>query len=447
MENPYLIENQRLIGELDLKNRQLNAVHKISRSLFTITDINDLLPLILKAALDVLNASAGSLLIHDKETDELVFVHVIGDATDSLIGMAMPSHKGIAGQVFHSKKASIFDNVSIEANYAKDVSDKIHYPTINMITVPLLTTNNCLGVIQVLNKRNSNFDDSDLEVLDILASQSAMQIEHANLEKEARLASIVKLIGDISHDLKNLLTPVTSGALTLEMFFNNFTLDFEKFMETISNSQIPTDLIKKKFNRLAKFVPEAIALICEGSDNVQGRAKEIADAIKGETAKPAYELGNIKELVYSVARTLDVVATRASVVIDISGVTDVGEIVIDKKLIHTATYNLVNNAIPEIKNGGTIYIRTSIITEGNFPDGKCVILEVEDTGGGMPENVRKRLFTKDAISTKAGGTGLGTMIIKKAVDAHLGTITVHSEQGVGSKFTVHIPTDLTPNIG
>lgn len=434
-------EIKKLTDELSLKNRQLAAVHKVSLDLYTVTDIVLLLPLVLKIALEVLNANAGSILIYDKDSDELVFVHVIGKAAEKLIGMRMPSNKGIAGQVFNSKKAAIFDDVSIVDIYARDISDKVDYITLNMITVPLLSNNNCLGVLQILNKQSGNFDINDLEVLDILASQSAMQIEHATLEQQARLASIVKLIGDISHDLKNLLTPVTSGALTLEMFFNDFCKDLDKFMATQGESD-SVGLFKKKFSRFAEFFPEAIQLICEGSDNVQARAKEIADAIKGEIAKPAFEKGNIMEIALSVARILDVVAKRNNVFIDIRNITDVGEIVIDKKLIHSAIYNLINNAIPEIKDGGTIYLRTALSIEDC-----CVTIEVEDTGGGMPENVRKRLFTKDAISTKAGGTGLGTMIVKKAVDAHNGVIIVESKVGVGSRFIVKIPSNLTENTG
>jgi signal transduction histidine kinase len=57
----------------------------------------------------------------------------------------------------------------------------------------------------------------------------------------------------------------------------------------------------------------------------------------------------------------------------------------------------------------------------------------------MPEHVRERLFTKDAISTKPGGTGLGTRIVKNAVEAHNGQITVTSQEGIGTLFQIRIP--------
>jgi signal transduction histidine kinase len=66
-------------------------------------------------------------------------------------------------------------------------------------------------------------------------------------------------------------------------------------------------------------------------------------------------------------------------------------------------------------------------------------VQVADTGRGMPEHVRERMFTDSAVSTKPGGTGLGTRIVKNVVDAHHGRIRVDSEPGEGTTFTIHIP--------
>jgi signal transduction histidine kinase len=67
------------------------------------------------------------------------------------------------------------------------------------------------------------------------------------------------------------------------------------------------------------------------------------------------------------------------------------------------------------------------------------VVSVIDTGGGMPPDVSDRLFTKRAFSTKPGGTGLGTKIVKDVVDAHGGTIWVESELGVGTKVHIRLP--------
>ncbi len=72
-------------------------------------------------------------------------------------------------------------------------------------------------------------------------------------------------------------------------------------------------------------------------------------------------------------------------------------------------------------------------------EGSWVLLSVADTGRGMPKDVRESLFTPGAVSRKAGGTGLGTKIVKDVVDAHGGTVTVDSQEGVGTTFTIRLP--------
>ena len=91
-------------------------------------------------------------------------------------------------------------------------------------------------------------------------------------------------------------------------------------------------------------------------------------------------------------------------------------------------------AVPETPVGGSVTVVGSLGTEA-----KTVVIRVADTGGGMPPDIRDRLFTKGAISGKPGGTGLGTRIVKDVVVAHGGTITVDSEQGKGTTFTMELP--------
>ncbi|HSB44034.1 MAG TPA: HAMP domain-containing sensor histidine kinase, partial [Nitrospira sp.] len=109
-------------------------------------------------------------------------------------------------------------------------------------------------------------------------------------------------------------------------------------------------------------------------------------------------------------------------------------IVADPRRLYNAFFNLINNAIPEVPPGGSVTVRGQTST----PEGS-VVVSVIDTGRGMPPEVRDRLFTKRVISTKPGGTGLGTKIVKDVVDAHGGTIWVESELGVGTTIHIRLP--------
>lgn len=94
----------------------------------------------------------------------------------------------------------------------------------------------------------------------------------------------------------------------------------------------------------------------------------------------------------------------------------------------------VKNAIPETRPGGCVTVSGH---HGTRMD--TVELAVADTGRGMPPEVRDRLFTAQAYSTRQGGTGLGTKIVKDVVDLHHGQITVESEVGHGPTFRLMLP--------
>ena len=90
----------------------------------------------------------------------------------------------------------------------------------------------------------------------------------------------------------------------------------------------------------------------------------------------------------------------------------------------------------EVPPGGSVTVRGHADESGNQ-----IVLSVIDTGKGMSPEIRDSLFTYQAISRKAGGTGLGTKIVKDVVDAHGGTITVESTEGKGTAFHITLPVE------
>jgi signal transduction histidine kinase len=106
--------------------------------------------------------------------------------------------------------------------------------------------------------------------------------------------------------------------------------------------------------------------------------------------------------------------------------------------------NLLSNAVKFTLDGGRV--RVSI-----RPDGTAVLLDVADTGIGVPADEVGRLFrrffrSKSALSREIPGTGLGLAIAKAIVEAHDGTISVTSSDR-GTTFTVRLPRARVPNGG
>ena len=120
--------------------------------------------------------------------------------------------------------------------------------------------------------------------------------------------------------------------------------------------------------------------------------------------------------------------------------TDLGEDCIarcDPEDVSQIFRNLLENAIKYNVPGGTVTVSTRQAED-------VILLEVADTGLGIPEEARERIFQRfyrvdKARSRAAGGTGLGLSIVQDAVRLHGGTVDVRDREGGGTIFTVTLP--------
>ena len=245
------------------------------------------------------------------------------------------------------------------------------------------------------------------------------------LLEETKLAEVGRIVGDIGHDMKNMLMPVLNGAKLVEE-------ELEEHFAKITGMPI------KEVEASKDFTKEALNMVMNNARRIQERVREIADTVKGITSPLRLASCQVAEVVEEVFLSMKLYATEKGVSLHARGLDSLPLIHADTNRLFNALYNLINNAIPETPAGGSVTVVGSL-----GPEAKTVVIRVIDTGGGMPPDIRDRLFTKGAISGKPGGTGLGTRIVKDVVVAHGGTITVDSEQGKGTTFTMELPIHCT----
>lgn len=432
------VDTRDLTQRLRLRERDLGAIRRITQALHARTNLDEMEREALNVAIETVDGTGGTIYLHNPKKEVLVFRYVVGatpEITAKLQGMEMPDTTGIAGQAFHSGQGRITHKVADDAAHNTTVDETTQFRTESIITVPLKGVDgHSIGVMQVVNRKQGQFDNEDLAVLEILGTQAGSALENARLYDDARRASVVNLIGDISHDVKNLLTPVVSGTQTLEMMMDSMFEDVDAAMEGIDDAH--REALTWALGGVRDFYKEAMSMVYDGAEDSQERVREIADAIKGIISEPNFEESDFRERAESVARVLRLVAERKGVAIDLSGVQETVPMELDRKAIYNAIYNLINNAIPETPEGGMIMVRARNVEI----DGQMRIeIQVADTGKGMSPKVRERMFSENAISTKPGGTGLGTRIVKNVVELHHGTISVDSEPGQGTTFTILLP--------
>jgi signal transduction histidine kinase len=406
------------------RDRELEAARKISQALFQRLKVEELVEESLQTALDVVDGQAGCVLLANADSKQLVFYCAKGDKAPPK-GTGFPWHEGIAGTVFKTGEPVVTGNVKGDTRHFQGIDRDTGFDTHDMIALPLKKwEGEPIGVLEVLNKKEGRLNEDDVAILTIIASFTAMAVEQARLYEDAKLAEVVRVLGDIGHDVKNMLMPVLTGASLLKTE-----------IDEVCNLLPTVDLRKAKASQ--EMCHEILEMVDRNARRIQDRVKEIADCVKGLCSPPNFSPCKMQWVISQVIDMLQFSANEKGIVLLQEGLEELPAIQADERRLFNAFYNLVNNAIWEVPAGGSVTIQGDV---DSATGGVCV--RVKDTGRGMPAEIRNSLFSASAISRKAGGTGLGTKIVKDVVDAHSGQISVESEVNVGTTFFIHLP--MTP---
>ena len=160
----------------------LHVVHEVASSLTSELNLDPLLHKILAKAVEVMEASAGSLILLDEFTDELVFEVIEGGGGENLKGVRMSRDKGIAGWVATHQKPLIVDDVNSDNRYYQSIAQSFDFKPTSLLCVPMISRNKLIGVLQVLhNIAGRYFGPLDRQLLTTFANQAAIAIENARL--------------------------------------------------------------------------------------------------------------------------------------------------------------------------------------------------------------------------------------------------------------------------
>ena len=243
----------------------------------------------------------------------------------------------------------------------------------------------------------------------------------ARLAQEAKLAEVARVLGDISHEVKNLLMPIVTGTGLLQ--------DELKEIFALMPRQ-GGDMLRASEKQCA----EIGEMLLRAANRLHEHVLEIADCVKNLSAPPAFVPCRLATVAEGVVKTLGLIAEGKGISLQLENLADLPSIQADERRMFNVFYNLINNALSEVPSGGSITIRGESVVDAGM-----VCVSVRDTGPGIPPAIRDRLFTDQAVSRKVGGTGLGTKIVKDVIDAHGGKIRVESEPSQGATFFVSLP--------
>jgi signal transduction histidine kinase len=399
-KNVQLLETQE---RLEQKTADLNILYEIEAEMNAAHDLDELLDRLLKRAMEVVGAEAGSIVLRERGTEDLYFRSASGNKSEHVKRLKVPMGQGVVGWVAAQKAPLIVNDPRKDPRFGGEIADNIGHLPRNLLAVPLVAAEGeVLGALELLDKlAQTGFDDSDLKMLSLIAGQAskAIQLSRAKEERlnQSRLASIGQIVSGVLHDLKTPMTIVSGYAQLMAQ------------MDDATQRGQYVEQILKQFDQMAAMTREVLAF-ARGESNVLIRKVFVHRFIDEMASQLRHEFAG-KNI------SLEVDAQYKGVAW------------FDEQKIMRVVHNLARNAGQAMPDGGTFRMGT------RADDGRLV-LEFADTGTGIPAEMEGRLFELFATSGKKDGTGLGLAIVKKIVDEHHGAITYSSTPGKGTAFRI-----------
>ena len=168
-------------------NTPINQLKAISSWVSSVQDLDKLLQLIIESATGVVRAEAASLLLLDPTTNTLYFKVTTGAKGEEVKEFRIKIGQGIAGHVAETGQPLLIADAQQDNRWMREISDSIDYETRSMACVPLKINSSTIGVIQVINKKDSTqFTHADMAVLEEFSSLAALAIGSARSLEQVR---------------------------------------------------------------------------------------------------------------------------------------------------------------------------------------------------------------------------------------------------------------------
>lgn len=388
----------------------LQKLLEITNLVGSVMELPDILADVSRITARIMEANASSIYLVEPESQSLVLRATHG-LNASLVGKAsVPLDKGLTGWSVRNNQLVAVADVRKDARY-HPIEGSGEEPFVAYVCCPLRIQEHVIGVMTVRRTKSVKWTADEKTLFEMICKQVAIVIEKSRLYfdkvESERLAAIGLSLSEIAHYIKNLLQGMAGGQYFLETGLKRDDLEkARKGWEMLDRNQ-------KKISNLVQNM-----LNFSRSSSLQ------------------FEMENLNGLLYDLARDVEESAQRRNIALKILLDDTIPEIPMAYDALHEAVLNLVTNAIDAIPEGrhGTV-----IVTSRLDLAAEMARIEVTDSGVGISDEQKTRMF-KLFFSTKGRrGTGIGLAVTRKIIEEHRGRITFTSEVGKGTTFTVELP--------
>ncbi len=416
------LHNVQLLNETRLNLIREQQLNEITRTLGSTMDLPTILGQVLRMTADLTGADAGLLGL---VIDHQIMTFYPHNIPESIVLRPAPRGRGIAWEVVQSGETLRLDNYPA---YYLAQPKWIEIGVKALTAVPLTAADTCLGVLILFNLGHNRrqFTDRQVALAEAIGRQAAIAIQHARMYAEA-------------HQRTTALRHALARQAELDDLKN-------KFIQTVSHElRTPLGIIHGHAELMGMgALGELTPRLQESVDIISRRVRMLIDLMDDLTAMLAAETQELRReevqldtLLYAMLDEYRLQADKTNIALYTDIAENIPPILGDITHLRRVVDNLVSNAFKFTPSEGAVTLR--LLSEENQ-----VVLEVADTGMGIPEEQLGRIFERfyqvnSHSKRQHGGTGLGLALVKEIVQSHRGDVSVTSELGAGTTFRISLP--------
>ena len=402
---------------------QLQMAAEVARDATTAHDLDDLLNRAVNLVRDRFGFYHAGIFLVDERGEYAVLRAATGEA-----GRAMLEHGhklrvgevGIVGYVTGTGQPRIALDVGADAVHFKN---PFLPETRSELALPFKVEERVIGALDVQSRRAAAFDEDDVRMLQVMADQLAVAIEKAHLlhetqQKAQELTQAARLkdefLTSVSHELRTPLNAILGQSEALQ-------------------EQVYGPLNEKQLDSLRN--------IEESGQHLLSLINDLLDITKIGAGKFKLEIGpvSVESACQASLRLIQRQAYQKQIQVHSTFDGTVTMLQTDERRLKQILLNLLSNAVKFTPPGGAIGL--DVVGD---EEQEAVRFTVWDTGIGIAQEDMGRLFQpfvqlNSGLSRQYTGTGLGLALVYRMVELHGGSVSVESEVGKGSRFTVSLP--------
>jgi signal transduction histidine kinase/CheY-like chemotaxis protein len=449
------VKNARLHQEVQRRVEELTFLNRVGRAVTSSLELEQVLATVMKEATQVLKIEAGSVLLLDEESNELVFKAVAGPRSETARGLRLPLGQGIAGWVVREGQRLLVPDVREDPRFHPGIDEVTGFFTRSILAVPLKVKGKVIGVIEAMNKTDGDFSQADVALLSSMAQSAAIAIENAWLFEQAQREIAERKQVEAALEKERALLAQRVAERTVELSAANAELARsarlkDEFLASMSHElRTPLNAIlglsealqEQVYGPLNDKQLRPLHSIETSGQHLLSLINDILDVSKIEAGKLELVIGPVS--VESVCLTslglIQQAAHKKRLKVSFTLNSAVKTIQADERRLKQILVNLLNNAVKFTPDDGAIGLKVVGDVEG-----EAVHFTVWDTGIGVSKEDMGRLFQPfvqldSSLSRQYAGTGLGLSLVYRLTEMHGGSVSVESEVGKGSRFIVSLP--------